>query len=237
MTEPKTILIVAAHPDDEILGVGGTVARHVREGDRVHSLILAEGSTSRSGSRDSTAHGAAIEALKEAARAAADCLGAQPPRFAGLPDNRMDRLDLLDVVKEVEAVVEEIAPQVVYTHHGGDLNLDHRIAHQAVLTACRPLPGATVEAIYCFETVSSTEWATPEIGQPFVPNHFVDISGDLDRKLLALRCYAQEMRPFPHARSFETVEHLARLRGGFVGFGAAEAFSVARQLRAAGSHG
>lgn len=231
MTDSRTILVVAAHPDDEILGVGGTVARHVREGDRVHSLILAEGSTSRSDSRDRNAHAAQIEALREAARAAARCLGAEPPRFAGLPDNRMDRLDLLDVVKEVETVVQEIAPRLVYTHHGGDLNVDHQIAHRAVLTACRPLPGATVEAIYCFETVSSSEWATPDIGRPFLPNHFVDIAEHLEQKRQALACYDQEMRPFPHARSVENVEHLARFRGGSVGLRAAEAFSVARQLR------
>jgi len=234
MTESRTILVVAAHPDDEILGVGGTVARHSAEGDRVHSLILAEGSTSRSDSRDAGAHAAEIEALREAARAAARCLGAEPPRFAGLPDNRMDQLDLLDVVKAVEAVVAAVGPTVVYTHHGGDLNLDHRIAHQAVLTACRPLPGTALEAIYCFETVSSTEWATPEIGRPFLPNHFVDIAGQLEQKRQALACYEREMRPFPHARSIENVEHLARFRGGSVGFHAAEAFAVARQLRFAG---
>jgi len=231
VTDTRTILVVAAHPDDEILGVGGTVARHVHEGDRVHSLILAEGSTSRGDSRDHVAHATQIEALREAARGAARCLGAEPPSFAGLPDNRMDQLDLLDVVKEVEAVVEALAPAVVYTHHGGDLNVDHRITHQAVLTACRPLPGTMLEAIYWFETVSSTEWATPDIGAAFLPNHFVDIAEHLEQKRQALACYAQEMRPFPHARSIENVEHLARFRGGSVGFQAAEAFSVARQLR------
>ncbi|HMA15729.1 MAG TPA: PIG-L family deacetylase, partial [Kiloniellaceae bacterium] len=166
---------------------------------------------------------------------AARCLGAEPPRFAGLPDNRMDQVDLLDVVKTVEAVVEAVGPSVIYTHHGGDLNLDHRIAHQAVLTACRPLPGTAVEAIYCFETVSSTEWATPEIGRPFLPNHFVDIAEHLEQKRQALSCYAREMRPSPHARSIENVEHLARFRGGSVGLQAAEAFSVARQLRFGGT--
>ncbi|MGD1875913.1 MAG: PIG-L deacetylase family protein [Kiloniellaceae bacterium] len=234
MTGTRNILIVAAHPDDEVLGVGGTVARHAGAGDRVHTLILAEGSTSRSGQRDTGAHGDAIAALKEAARAAARCLGGEAPRFAGLPDNRMDGLELLDVVKEVETVVQEVAPAIVYTHHGGDLNVDHRIAHQAVLTACRPLPGTTLEAIYCFETVSSTEWATPDIGRPFVPNHFVDIAGQLEQKRQALACYQAEMRPFPHARSVEAVEHLARFRGASVGFEAAEAFTVARQLRFGG---
>src|SRR5690606_31296533 len=113
---------------------------------------------------------------------------------------------------------------------------DHRITHQAVLTACRPLPGSAVEAIYCFETVSSAEWATPEIGRPFLPNHFVEISAQLEQKRQALTCYEREMRPLPHARSMENVEDLARFRGGSVGLQAAEAFVVARQLRFAGSH-
>lgn len=227
----KNILIVASHPDDEVLGVGGTAARHADEGDRVHVLIMAEGSTSRDDQRDSKAHGQAIDALKQAARAAADCLGTEPPRFAGLPDNRMDQLDLLDIVKHVEAVVNDVDPRIVYTHHGGDLNLDHRLTHQAVLTACRPLPGTKVEAVYCFETLSSSEWATPEIGRPFIPCHFVDIGKQLEKKREALGCYKQEMRAFPHSRSIENVEHLARFRGGCVGLDAAEAFAVARQLR------
>ncbi|HIC79986.1 MAG TPA: PIG-L family deacetylase [Kiloniellaceae bacterium] len=231
MASGRDVLIVAAHPDDEILGVGGTAARHADEGDRVHTLILAEGSTSRGTERDQDAHSQAMEALKQAARAAADCLGTEPPRFAGLPDNRMDQLDLLDVIKHVEATVNEVDPRIVYTHHGGDLNLDHRLTHQAVLTACRPLPGARVEAIYAFETLSASEWSTPEIGRPFIPCHFVDVSRYLDRKRKALECYHQEMRPFPHSRSIENVEHLARFRGGCVGVEAAEGFSVCRQLR------
>ncbi|WP_299395029.1 PIG-L deacetylase family protein [Pelagibius sp.] len=231
MASGKDILIVAAHPDDEVLGVGGTAARHADEGDKVHVLILAEGSTSRGEQRDRNAHGEAIDALKQAARAAADCLGTQPPRFAGLPDNRMDQLDLLDIIKHVEAAVKEVDPAIIYTHHGGDLNLDHRLTHQAVLTACRPLPGARVEAIYAFETLSASEWSTPEIGRPFIPCHFVDVSRYLDSKRKALECYHREMRPFPHSRSIENVEYLARFRGGCVGFEAAEGFSVCRQLR------
>lgn len=231
MSTPRNVLVVAAHPDDEILGVGGTVARHAGEGDRVHTLILAEGSTSRSDTRDRDAHGGTIDALKEAARAAARCLGAEPPRFAGLPDNRMDGLDLLDVVKHVEAAAAELSPAVIYTHHGGDLNIDHRITHQAVMTAFRPLPGVGPQAIYCFETLSATEWATPDVGPPFQPCHFVDIAAQLEAKRRALACYTHEMRDFPHSRSIENVEYLARYRGGSVGVPAAEAFTVARQLR------
>ncbi|MGE0734850.1 MAG: PIG-L deacetylase family protein [Alphaproteobacteria bacterium] len=218
-----SILVIAAHPDDEVLGLGGTVARHAAAGDRIDVLIMAEGATSR-GSR-----GGAVAALQRAARAAAKALGTRPPRFAGLPDNRMDRLELLDIVKRVEAVVAAVKPSIVYTHAAHDLNLDHRIVHQATVTACRPLAGTTVRAIYAFETPSSTEWAPPAAFPAFAPNRFVDIAATLDTKLAALRCYRGEMRAFPHPRSPEAIEALARWRGASSGFAAAEAFEIVRE--------
>ncbi len=222
----KTVLVVAAHPDDEVLGCGGVIARHADAGDRVYPFILAEGATSRGGATG----GDETELLQEAARNAARVLGAEPPRFGGLPDNRLDSVPLLDVIKRIEAVVEELEPSIVYTHHGGDLNIDHRIAHQAAVTACRPLPGAAVRTIYAFETVSSTEWASDAIAGAFRPTRFVDISAQLDRKMEALGCYAVEMRPFPHARSKEAVAALARVRGASAGVTAAEAFAVVREV-------
>lgn len=222
----KTVLVVAAHPDDEVLGCGGIIARHADAGDRVFSFILAEGATSRG----HVTGGDEIERLQEAAQNAARVLGAEPPRFGGLPDNRLDSLPLLDVIERIEAVIEEINPSIVYTHHGGDLNVDHRIAYQAVVTACRPLPGAAVRAVYAFETVSSTEWAADATAGVFCPTRFVDISAQLDRKMDALGCYAVEMRPFPHARSIEAVAALARLRGASVGVTAAEALAVVREV-------
>ena len=213
------VLVVAAHPDDEVLGCGGAVARHAALGDEVESLILAEGATARGTPADQCG------ALKDAARAAASVLGAAPPRFLELPDNRLDSLDLLDIIQRIEAVVEEVRPDMVLTHHGGDLNVDHRITHRAVLTACRPLPGGSITAIHCFETVSSSEW-----GAPFNPTRFVDISAVIDRKIAALECYAAEMRPFPHARSIQAVRALATVRGASVGRPAAEAFMTVRQV-------
>ncbi|MGB0683991.1 MAG: PIG-L deacetylase family protein [Magnetovibrionaceae bacterium] len=221
-----TVLVVAAHPDDEILGVGGTLAAHASAGETVNVLICAEGSTSRDeGSRDE------VETLQEAARAAAKALGTNPPQFLGLPDNRLDRLDLLDVTKQIAAVVETCAPRLVYTHHGGDLNIDHRIVHQAVVTACRPLPGSSVGEILAFETASSTEWATTAIGEVFKPTAFKDISGTWNAKRKALEAYAAEMRPFPHARSIEAVEALAKLRGSQASMPMAEGFQVLLSLR------
>jgi LmbE family N-acetylglucosaminyl deacetylase len=221
-----TVLVVAAHPDDEILGCGGSLARHARLGERVHVLILAEGATARDPSRDVGTRQDDLLELQQAARRAATALGVEMPQFGGFPDNRMDSVAILDVTKRVERAVEAFAPSVVYTHHGGDLNRDHRIVHEAVITACRPMPGRPVRRLLAFETLSSTEWASEAIGPDFRPRRFVDISADLDVKLRALECYAQEMRPFPHPRSAEAVQALARLRGSQVGLMAAEAFEV-----------
>ena len=143
----------------------------------------------------------------------------------------MDSIDLLDVVKEVEKKNEELKPDVVVTHHGGDLNIDHRIIHQAVITACRPQPGQTVKRILSFEVPSSTEWQSPSSGNPFVPNWFEDISDTLELKIKALEAYESEMRKWPHARSIKALEHLARWRGASVGAEAAEAFMLVREIR------
>ena len=221
----RTVLIVAAHPDDEALGCGGMISRHVAEGDRVTGLLLADGETSRGGAGQSK-----IEARGHAAHAAGRVLGATQVRLDTMPDNRLDTVPLIEVAKRVEAVVTELQPSIVYTHHGGDLNIDHRIVHQAVMTACRPQPGHPVTSIRCFEVLSSTEWASEGIGVAFRPTLFCDISAFLDKKLEALRCYDEEMRPFPHSRSYEAVEALARYRGASCGRAAAEAFVIAREL-------
>jgi LmbE family N-acetylglucosaminyl deacetylase len=210
-----------------MLGCAGTLARHARMGDEVHVLIAGEGATARG---EETAAPESVRALRGAAEEAARIVGAQPPRFLGLPDERLDGMDLLDLVRRMEAVLTEVGPEVIYTHHGGDLNLDHRLIHQAVMTACRPMPGQAVRSIYTFETVSSTEWGSSATGESFRPTRFVDISGDLAAKMKALDCYEAEMRPFPHARSYQGIRALAALRGSSVGVEAAEAFMVVREL-------
>lgn len=217
----KTVFVVAAHPDDEILGVGGTLARHVRDGDTVHMVIMAEGATSRTeqGQGD-------VEALRQAARNAAEAIGAQPPLFAGFADNRMDGVDFLDVAQWLEQALGELHPDVVYTHHHGDLNVDHGVVHNAVLTAFRPLPGQAAPAIYTFETPSSTEWGRKS--EPFLAQHYVNIADTLETKKAALAHYAMEMRAFPHPRSIEAIEALAKWRGAEAGMAAAEAFGVVR---------
>lgn len=219
----RRILAVAAHPDDEALGCGGTLARHAAEGDTVHVVFFTNGVDAR------PVAGGAVE-REGAAEIAARILGVQRLHYLGLPDNRLDSLPLLDVVQALEAIVREVMPDVIYTHHCGDLNVDHRIAHQAVLTACRPQTACKHTEIYAFEVMSSTEWASPGTS-PFVPQYHVDIGPYLQYKLDALRAYHMEMRAPPHSRSIEHMEALALHRGHSVGLAAAEAFMLVRAIR------
>lgn len=221
------VLVVAAHPDDEVLGCGATIAAHTARGDEVAVLILGEGGTSRTPSR--VADDEVVGELASCAREAAARLGIATIDLAGLPDNRFDSVDLLDVAKLVEAAVERHTPEVVYTHHALDLNVDHQRTHAAVLVATRPQPGSVVHSVYAFEVPSSTEWAEPIHGV-FRPARFVDVSDVIERKVDALGAYESEMRPFPHSRSIEAVRALATWRGASVGVAAAEAFEVVREV-------
>ena len=225
-----SVLVVAAHPDDEVLGCGGTIARHANSGDHVHVLIVAEGSTSRQKERDRAKVQDELSALAKAAKTAGSILGAAGVELLDLPDNRLDSLDRLDLIKRIEESVDRHQPECVYVHHAGDVNVAHRRLHEAVVTACRPTPGHAVKQLLSFEVVSSTEWQPPGSAPAFQPNWFVDISVQLERKLEALAAYSNEMRDWPHARSLEAVEHLARWRGAQVGVEAAEAFCLLRQL-------
>lgn len=230
-TAAKRALVIAAHPDDEVLGCGATMARLAQQGWAVHVLIVAEGATSRGAQRDRGGATAELSELARAARAANDILGAASLALEAFPDNRMDSVDLLDVVKVVERSIEQHQPSVVLTHHAGDVNIDHRVLHDAVIAACRPLPGSGVRELLFFEVPSSTEWRPPASGPAFHPNVFVDVSAQLELKLKALGAYASEMRPFPHARSIEAVRALAMWRGASAGCAAAEAFILGRSLR------
>ena len=221
----KQILIVAAHPDDEVLGCGGTIARHVKEGESVYILFLSDGVSSR-GNSDTKM----IAARKKNAAKACKVLGAVIVGFEKFPDNMFDTVPLLDVVRIVESAKTEINPQIIYTHHGGDLNIDHRITCQAVLTAFRPQPDEEFSEIRAFETNSSTEWSTSAIMPPFIPDTFVDVSKYLDNLLNAYACYADEMREEPHARSIEALKIAALRRGREAGLQAAEAFMTLRRI-------
>ncbi len=225
------ILIVAAHPDDEILGVGGTIARHIEAGDEVCVLILGEGQTSRCEKRE-RAEAGIVEQLHKNTLAAADVLGIKEVFFENFADNRFDREDLLDIVKAVERKIEMFQPRIVYTHHRGDLNIDHQITYRAVLTATRPMEGQPVKEIYAFETVSSTEWNFSYRGEQFAPNVFVNLTEEqFGKKLAAMEKYETELCEYPHPRSLEMLKAVAARWGGVAGGRLVEAFEVVRMIR------
>jgi LmbE family N-acetylglucosaminyl deacetylase len=224
------VLVVAAHPDDEVLGCGATAARLVAEGDDVHFAILGEGMTSRHAARED-ADSEQLATLHRQAHSAAGKLGVKSVVMHRLPDNRLDQVPLLDVVKVVEELVERLKPEVIYTHHGGDLNVDHGVIHRAVLTATRPVAGQPVREIYAFEVPSSTEWAFQRLEPAFRPNVFVDVTRTLEAKIAAMECYGTEVRKFPHPRSSEVLRAIAVRWGSVVGCGAAEAFELVRSIR------
>ncbi|UZP66802.1 PIG-L family deacetylase [Desulfovibrio mangrovi] len=236
MTTWQNVMVIAAHPDDEILGCGGTMARLAAQGTRVSVLLLGEGPLARIASEQGPLADRERERAFASARTAGDILGISQVitpadrGFSGFPDNRFDSLPLIELVKYIEEIGNEIRPDTVFTHHFGDLNIDHRLTHHAVLTAFRPLPGAYVKNIMAFEVPSSTEYSGSSIHSPFVPNLFVDISGTLEAKMNALHAYETEMRPFPHPRSHEGVHHLAKLRGAQSGCNAAEGFMLCRGM-------
>ncbi len=231
LSESRCVLVVAAHPDDEVLGCGGTIARHVHAGDKVKILIVAEGATSRQLRRNSLDASAELSGLVRAAHSAASILGVSGIEMLGFPDNRLDTIDRLDLIKAIEASISLYQPDTVYLHHAGDVNVDHRRLHEAVVTACRPTPGHCVRRLLSFEVMSSTEWQPPGSAQVFQPNWFVDISAYLAQKHRALEAYSCEMRPWPHSRSIQAVEHLARWRGAQAGVDAAEAFYLLRNIQ------
>ncbi|TAK30030.1 MAG: PIG-L family deacetylase [Chloroflexota bacterium] len=224
----ESILVVCAHPDDEVLGCGSTIARLARE-QEVHVVILGEGISSRYDGRQS-APSAGLLRLREEASAVSRLLAAASVRFGDLPDNRFDELPLLDVVKRVERWVEEVQPHAVYTHHPGDLNMDHAVTFRAVLTATRPLVGCPVREVYAFEVPSSTEWAFQHLEPPFRPNVFVDVTTTIETKIQAMQTYTSEARPFPHPRSPEALRAIAQRWGSVVGVSYAEAFELIRSV-------
>jgi len=221
----KIVLVVAAHPDDEVLGCGGAIAKHVAEGDQVHVLFMTDGVSARgNASKDQ------FSERRTAIKKASSVLGTHSTTQLSLPDNRLDSLDLLDIVQRLEPLIDILSPELIYTHHHGDLNIDHQLTHQAVMTACRPQPGTPIQEILGFEVASSTEWQAPGLA-PFLPSLFVDISIYLELKMSALAAYSAEIRPEPHSRSMAAVQAAALVRGHSVGLGAAEAFMVIRSIR------
>ena len=216
---PKRILVIAAHPDDEVLGCGGTIALHARAGSEVYAAIACEGESLRYGP------GGAGQA--EHMQRAADTLGVRAVRLLGFPDQRLDTITLTDIIAPLEQVVRELRPDVVYCQYGGDVNRDHELLFKAALVATRPTEYC-IGAVYAFDTASSTEWAYP---RSFVPDTWVDISETLETKIAAMACYESEVRPYPHPRSLEALRNRARAWGNQTCLEAAEVFLTVRRTR------
>lgn len=196
----------------------------------MHILLMADGETSRSDLVNGASDTKRLAKRKSSAMQACEILGCASVQLLTLPDNRMDSLALLDVVKQIEKFINTHNPTTVFTHHSGDVNIDHRVVHDAVIAACRPQPMFSVRELLFFEVPSSTEWRPSGSADMFKPNWFVDISHTLSLKLQALQAYQNELRPFPHPRSIKAVEALAKWRGATVGVGAAEGFILGRRL-------
>jgi N-acetylglucosamine malate deacetylase 1 len=226
MKASENIAVIVAHPDDEVLAFGGVMCRHADMGDRVHLLILATGLAARSLGNEVSKED--LSRLREDALASAKIMGVTVTEFGEFPDNRMDTVALLDVVKRVEQFLDQTKATTIYTHHAGDMNIDHTVVARAVMTACRPLPSSTVRRLYSGEILSSSEYAPAE--DRFIPTKYVDIDAYLGRKCQAMKCYRSEIREAPHPRSVESIVALAQLRGTEVGLKAAEGLRLMREL-------
>jgi LmbE family N-acetylglucosaminyl deacetylase len=226
----NSILVVVAHPDDEVFGCGGTIARLTKEMKDVYVAILGEGITSRFNKRE-LADKSELKTLQNSSKRVAELLGVKELFLYDLPDNRFDTIPLLDIVKIIEALIDKVKPSTIFTHHGGDLNIDHSIVHRATLTATRPIAGQSVKRVYAYEVPSSTEWAFGQFTKGFQANVFVDISVSLEKKIEAMEIYESEARSFPHPRSPEALRALAKRWGATAGLEAAEAFELIREIR------
>lgn len=222
------ILVVAAHPDDEVLGCGGTIARLSKEGNDVYIAILGEGITSRFERRE-FADKDLIKFLHSRAKKVKDLLECKGLFLYDLPDNRFDTIPLLDVIKIIEQLIQKLQPKIIYTHHAGDLNIDHAIVHRAVMTATRPQAEQSVKELFAFEVPSSTDWGFNQF-QKFKPNVYIDISETLEKKLEAMALYETEKRDFPHPRSEKALKSIAQRWGTEAGLFAAEVFQLIRKI-------
>lgn len=214
----KNVLVIAAHPDDEILGSGGTIKKLINHGYKVITVIAVKGRKEEE------------QRIQPLMLQANRHLGVEDVHFLGYPNLLLETIPLHEITKSIEVLLDKHAPSIIFTHHYGDTNKDHQILFQAVITAARPLPGKQPIEILCFETVSSSEWSQHTNDKEFKPNYFVDITDTIEDKLKSLHHYDVEMRPFPHPRSYEGVEYLARVRGMTVGVEYAEAFEMIRRV-------
>ena len=228
----KKIMVVVAHPDDELLGLGATMNRLITEAFvETHLVILGEGITSRADKRDPAACKIELKIHRSNIYKAQKSIGYQSVSINDFPDNRFDTVALLDIIKVIEKEKTTFQPDVVFTHHGGDVNIDHQRTFEAVLTACRPMQNESVKTIITFETPSGTEWRASSDPRHFLPNLFFEVElRHLDAKIKGMESYEFEKRPYPHPRSPEALKIQAQRWGIAVGKNYAEAFQIIRSI-------
>ena len=228
----KKIMIVVAHPDDELLGLGATMNKLVQQYQvKTHVVILGEGITSRSNSRNTQEWEKELAIHKKNIDDAKNHIGYHGVSVYDFPDNRFDRVDLLDIIKVVEKEKAFFDPDIIFTHHGGDVNIDHQKTFEAVITAIRPMEHEKVSTLITFETPSGTEWRASTDPKHFIPNLFIEVSElNIDAKISAMECYEFEKRKYPHPRSPEALKIQAQRWGIATGKKLAEAFTIVRQI-------
>ncbi len=223
------ILIFAPHPDDEVLGVGGTMAREIAAGNQVYVCVVTRGKAPVYIEDEETQK--LPHSLYHEIKAAHDSLGVAKTFYLQLPAVMLESVPRYETNKKIADVINEVKPEVVYIPHFGDMQKDHEITSEAVMVAMRPRGAHIVQSVYAYETLSETEWNIPHSKNAFIPNVFVNIEEFIDKKLEAMGCFQSQLGKFPEPRSLETVEVLAKLRGSTAGFKAAEAFMLVREYR------
>jgi LmbE family N-acetylglucosaminyl deacetylase len=227
MLKFNNVLVVASHPDDEVLGCGGTLYNLKKNGAKISGLFLSDGESSR---KHPKINKLILDRKKQAIKAG-KIIGIKKITFGNFPDNSMDSVPILKIIQFIENKIKAIKPDAIFTHFENDLNVDHQITSKAVITACRPTKDQTVKSIFFFEILSSSEWNISVKKKNFKPNYFVDITKSIKFKLKALKCYKREMRKWPHPRSIEGVKILSKTRGSTVGLSNAEAFILGRHVQ------
>lgn len=224
----RNVLIIAAHPDDEVLGMGGTIAKLVKDGNAVDVLIVTDGSSAQY--RDSDHLAEIIEAKKKETRNCSDVLGIRDIYYGELPDMKLDTTPHIRINQVIEDVIDKVQPDTVYTHFWGDVNCDHQNVYKSTLVAVRPVMGQMVRELYCYRVPSSTEWTPNKADTMFMPNCFVDIEAYAEQKYKAFACYSTELRDYPHPRSVQYLRESDKAAGLRVGMLAAEEFVLLRKL-------
>jgi N-acetylglucosamine malate deacetylase 1 len=219
----KRILVIAPHPDDEVLGCGGTIARHVAHDDEVHVVVVTRGAQELYSPE-------VVESGREELRKSQKLLNVSSTQFLDFPAPKLDTVDGYKLASAINSIIQSLRPHTLYIPHRGDIHIDHQAVYQAALVAARPINHCSVNQIFAYETLSETEWAPPSADAAFIPTVFVDITNYLDDKIQAMACYQSQLKQPPHPRSLQSIEALARLRGATVGLPAAEAFMLVREI-------